>query len=158
MTKDTSTHDDNQFAAMANACVCANFRKASRAVTQLYDEILHPLGIRSTQLTILVEIAAAKSANVSRMSRRLVMAPSTVTRNLNPLLKQNLIVVDKGKNARSKEFRVTSEGYDLLTQAEPLWRKAQDSFIEQLGRSEWDNLTKELAAAVTIAKGTSLYL
>ncbi len=33
--------------------MCATVRRASRALTQLYDETLRPLGLRATQFTIL---------------------------------------------------------------------------------------------------------
>ena len=43
-------------------CACFNFRKASRAVTQFFDETLAPSGLRSTQLVILPNVAAAQPA------------------------------------------------------------------------------------------------
>ena len=42
--------DVNQCAEMARACACLGFRKASRSVTQFYDQLLAPCGLRSTLL------------------------------------------------------------------------------------------------------------
>jgi hypothetical protein len=38
-------------------CVCSTLRMVSRAVTQLYDDILRPSGLRVTQFSILATIA-----------------------------------------------------------------------------------------------------
>ena len=42
-----------QKAISALPCLCASFRRASRALTQLYEQALRPLGVRATQFTVL---------------------------------------------------------------------------------------------------------
>ena len=39
-----------------NACTCGSLRKASRRVSQFYDTALAPIGIKSTQFSILAEV------------------------------------------------------------------------------------------------------
>src|SRR2546430_8478317 len=46
-------------------CVCSTLRMVSRAVTQLYDDILRPSGLRVTQFSILGAIARLGDANRS---------------------------------------------------------------------------------------------
>jgi len=40
-------------------CLCGNVRRTARALTQLYEEALRPLGLRGNQFTILQALALA---------------------------------------------------------------------------------------------------
>src|SRR5215470_6852850 len=78
---------------MVSTCACFNFRKASRTVTQLFDQILAPIGLRSTQLVILVAAQALGPCGLARLARELVMDRSTITRNIHPLVIQEMLQV-----------------------------------------------------------------
>lgn len=39
-------------------CICFNLRKTSRAVSQAYDAFLQPSGLRTTQYSLLSQLAA----------------------------------------------------------------------------------------------------
>jgi hypothetical protein len=80
-------------AQAAAVCACFNFRKASRAVTQHFDEQLQPTGLRSTQLVILLAVAVYESSGMAELARALVMDRSTLTRNLRPLINQGLLTL-----------------------------------------------------------------
>src|SRR5689334_4082927 len=54
-----------QLAEIEATCACSNVRKAARAVTQLYDDVLQPIGLRSTQFTLLIAVALAGEASVT---------------------------------------------------------------------------------------------
>jgi hypothetical protein len=41
----------------------------------------------------------------------------------------------------------------VVETAIPLWRRAQDGFVEHIGRERWDVLRENLSAAVTAARG-----
>ena len=51
--------------------VCFNFnlRRTARAVTQYYDEVLKPSGIKVTQFTILMAIATRKDHTITEIAR-----------------------------------------------------------------------------------------
>ena len=51
---------------VAVGCSCGNLRRASRAVTQLYDGVLQASGLKATQFTLLVAAAELKSAPFQR--------------------------------------------------------------------------------------------
>jgi hypothetical protein len=53
MREQTTQLDGVKLGIVANTCACFNLRKASRTVTQLYDEILQPSGLLATQFTLL---------------------------------------------------------------------------------------------------------
>src|SRR6266487_5773996 len=114
-----------QLAEIAEACACLNVRKAARAVTHLYDEVLQPSGLRSTQFNLLVAVALAGEAPVMRLAEVLVLDRTTLARNLKPLESQGLVVVEPGEDKRVRLIRLTDHGYQLLEQSLPYWRKAQ---------------------------------
>lgn len=74
----------------AATCACFNIRKASRALTGLYDAVLRPASLRSTQATLLMAIAAAETPTISLLAERLVMDRTTLGRDLKPLVAQGL--------------------------------------------------------------------
>ncbi len=147
--------DVDIYAQAAAVCACANFRKVSRTVTQLFDQALQPSGLRSTQFIILLEIATVPSPTIALLARRLVMDPSTVTRNLRPLEKQGLIKTVSTENRRGRVLTLTLEGHERVEQVVPLWERTQNLFIKKLGQKRWSILFKHLQATVTIAHGIS---
>ncbi|HJS08288.1 MAG TPA: MarR family winged helix-turn-helix transcriptional regulator [Pirellulales bacterium] len=126
--------DPKSCAEMARTCACLGFRKASRSVTQLYDQFLAPSGLRSTQLVVLLSAYVLGSSNLRRLADELAMDRSTLTRNLKPLIVQRLLRTVPGKGrGRSKSIEVTLRGQDKLRTAAPLWQLAQESLRERLG-------------------------
>lgn len=146
--------DFSKYAAAAESCACSNFRKASRAVTQLFDHALYPSGLRSTQLIILLEIAVAGSTTAPQLARRLVIDPSTLARNLKLIGKRGWIKADVNPNRRRHAIHLTRRGLAALKKAVPLWRRAQMSFAKTLGEKRWQTLQSDLSAAVAIARGS----
>lgn len=129
-------------------CACANFRKATRAVTQLFDHMLQPSGLRSTQLILLLEIAVEETVSLPVLAHRLVLDASTVSRNLQPLQKQGWVRTVSGKSRRPRVVALTPQGYRVLEAAVPLWERAQDLLTRQLGDERWRHLVQELQATV----------
>ncbi|QDU64355.1 MarR family protein [Planctomycetes bacterium Pan216] len=146
--------DRDALRAAAGQCACANFRKAARAVTQYFDEMLQPIGLRSTQLIIVLVVAAEQPTNITQLAEALVMDRSTLTRNLRPLEKLGLISVNNDRG-RTRLVTLTTEGEKKLAEAIPFWKKAQGQFVDQLGPRQWDALVDQLSATVTIARGDS---
>ena len=133
-------------AEMARVCACLGFRKASRSVTQLYDQFLAPCGLRSTQLVVLLGAYVLGSANLRRLADELAMDRSTLTRNLKPLIAQRLLQTAPTKGrGRSKSIEVTARGQELLLTAAPLWQQAQDSLRQRLGDERLERVVADLA-------------
>ncbi len=151
------TLDPDKFEAktrqVAAGCSCGHLRRASRAVTQLYDGVLQASGLKTTQFTLLVAAAELKAAPVSRMAEALVMDRTTLTRNLKPLVKDGLLAVEPGADRRSRWIRLTPKGRKALAEALPLWDQAQNRMIQGLGRARWQRLIGDLKAAVTLTQG-----
>jgi DNA-binding MarR family transcriptional regulator len=147
--------DSNKYAIAAETCACSNFRKASRALTQMFDHALQPAGLRSTQLIILLEIAVARYATASQLARRLVMDPSTLARNLKLITKQGWVKTKANGSGRGQKISLTPRGMKTVEKAVPLWEHAQMTFAKQLGERRWRTLQSDLSAAVAIARGSA---
>ena len=143
------------WAGILRTCGSFNLRKATRVVTQLYDDILQPTGLRSTQVVLLVALATEGEMSMSYMARELIMAPSTLSRTLIPLERDGLIdITSNGK--RGKLVRLTAAGENALNNAVPYWQKAQEKFLEQAGAVAWTELNERLAGIVAATRRSRL--
>jgi len=120
-------------------CVCLNVRKASRAVTRLYDEALQKTGIRSTQLIILMVLEHLEKVTVSKLAEELVMDASTVARNLRPLHKQGLIQIIPGTDRRQRIVSLTAKGQERVEECLEHWNRAQNKIFSAFSEKEFEN-------------------
>lgn len=154
MREQTTQLDGVKLGIVANTCACFNLRKASRTVTQLYDEILQPSGLLATQFTLLVAIALAGSVTITRLAEELVMDRTTLTRNLKPLERQGLLEIAPGQDQRTRVVTLTASGHEALALAIPLWEQAQASVVEGLGQKRWSTLLSNLSDTVLLTHKT----
>ena len=125
-------------------CACLKVRMAARAVTRAYDSALRPVGLRSTQLSILVAIGIDGAISIAALANFLGMERTTLTRNLQPLEKQELISVGSEGWRRSRTLEITGKGRSRLRQAVPLWERAQDTLKQKLGDQAWGGVRQSL--------------
>ena len=133
-------------------CTCFNLRKTSRAITQHYDRLLQPSGLRATQFTILVVIAKAETITITQLAKQLVMDRTTLTRNLRPLEKQDFIEILPGDDLRTRYVTLSKKGRNVLTKALPHWEKAQLRFEKGLGDNRFESLLSDLSETREIAQ------
>ncbi|MGR3178906.1 MAG: MarR family winged helix-turn-helix transcriptional regulator [Candidatus Anammoxibacter sp.] len=133
-------------------CVCFNFRKATRVVTQIYDEKLRSSGLRATQLSILFVASVEKSTSITRLAEMLVVDRTTLTRNLKPLEKQDLIKIEPGNDSRTRIVKLTEKGCQALEKVLPLWEEAQTCVTNQLGQDRWNDMLGHLSATIALAE------
>jgi DNA-binding MarR family transcriptional regulator len=139
---------------IATQCACVRVRRASRALTRLYDERLRPSGLQASQLTMLAAVATCgdDGANISALADGLVMDRTTLSRNLAPLERGNLVRVARDPaDARVRLVFLTRQGERAIEAAFPLWERAQKHVREQLGPAEVDTLREELGRVVAVA-------
>ena len=137
---------------IASTCACFNLRKASRVVTQLYDEALRPAGILGTQQPTLVSLRARGPVTLGALARTLAMDRTTLTRNLAPLLRDGLVSADPGTDRRERVVTLTAKGGRTLERAIPLWRKAQQRIVRVLGRERFARLVEDLGDVIEAAR------
>jgi DNA-binding MarR family transcriptional regulator len=153
MSCDLPEIDGHQLAEMARTCACFNFRKASRSVTQHFDQILAPTGLRSTQLVILITGQLLGPSSIARLARELVMDRSTLTRNLRPLMNMGLMRFAQHDAVKQKSVELTIEGQAALLRSAPYWDQAQSQLVTRFGPEKWDGIMSELSAIVDATRG-----
>lgn len=140
----------DKYILMLAACTCLNLRKASRVITQIYDEALKPSGLRSTQLPALVMLVSNGPMTVRRLADCLVMDRTSLTRLLRPLSARGLIETAPGEDRRTRELSISPSGREIVAEAFPMWARVQDEVLERLGRSRWRELIENLTDAATL--------
>src|SRR5258705_11609160 len=132
-------------------CVCNALRMASRAVTQLYDDVLRPSALRVTQFSILAMIARMGEANLRQLENTLAMDQTTLTRTLSLLERDRVIERVPHPDGRIKAMRLTSKGRRALETARPLWARVQDTVLRELGTTAWADVQRRLAHLLRVA-------
>ncbi len=127
-------------------CTGANLRRATRAVSRIYDEALAPSGLRGTQFSLLIALSFFKEAPLLRVAEELGLDRTTLTRNLQPLERAGLVASSPGKDQRVRLLRLTDAGQRALQRAYPLWEEAQAKVTKALGQRRWMTLLEGLAA------------
>ena len=131
------------------ACSATALRKASRRVTQLYDDALEPSGLRSTQFAVLSELdrGSAKPPTMADLARALVIERSALGHNLKPLERDGFITLQGGEeDRRRRHVKLTPLGRAKLAEASPLWRSAQTRFDAVFGKAASRDLRATLLA------------
>jgi DNA-binding MarR family transcriptional regulator len=130
-------------------CACFNLRKATRAVTQYYDDILRPTGLRATQFSLLTVVQQFGTVSITRLAEEAVMDRTTLARNLDILEEEGLVRITAGKeDARVREVTLTRAAHEKLASALPYWEKAQRHVTASLGAGRASRLLGDLSAAV----------
>ena len=145
----TSTID-----TIAKTCVAVRLRLLNRVVTNFYDEALRPLGLKVSQLNILIVTAKLGLARPAQVCEILQLDTSTLSRNVKPLQAHGWLEVMPEEDARAQPFRLTAQGKRLIEKALPAWQEAQRQATELLG-DEGIALLDEVAKKVGMAKANS---
>jgi DNA-binding MarR family transcriptional regulator len=120
------------------ACTCGSLRKASRRISQFYDAALAPVGIKSTQYSILAEVERGSvhgPVTMCELADAMVMDRSTLGHNLRPLQRDDLLSLRLTlSDRRKRHVLLTSKGKSTLRRARRLWRAAEGRFEEIFGK------------------------
>jgi DNA-binding MarR family transcriptional regulator len=121
-----------------SACTCGSLRKASRRISQFYDTALAPLGIKSTQYSILSEVARGSiqgPVTMRELATSMVMDRSTLGHSLKPLERDDLVSLRLSVDDRRKRYvELTKKGRSTLQRARRLWRLAEGRFEKIFGK------------------------
>lgn len=132
-------------------CFCANLRRAARAVNQLYEDHLRPVGLTGSQFSILQVLDQAGEQTQGDLGRFLSMDSTTLTRTLAIMERHSWIHKRPGRDRRESLVGLSKAGRKKLAQAVPHWEKAQSEIRSRLPE-RWSTLmqlTTELNHAVS---------
>lgn len=121
-------------------CVCATLRRASRVVTQLYEEAYRPLGLTAPQYTVMAVLTAFGEMTHSRLGELLATDATTLTRTLQLMRRRGWLSTATGKDRRERRISLTPEGSALFEQAKPIWQQVQTRLQQAYGTTDWGRM------------------
>lgn len=131
---DSSMKIDVRTPPPPKGCTALRFRKAARRVSLIYDEHLAPYGLTITQYGLLAHIRRLEGVSIGDLAAELVMDPTTLTRNLAPLIKRKLVAAKPdSRDKRARSLQLTKSGVAALETAAAGWKAAQKSIAAVLG-------------------------
>ena len=134
-------------------CSCNRLRRAARALTQLYDEVMAPSALRITQFALLRAVARAGSAKITELAHWLALDRTALRRNLQLLEQRNLVRVTRGRDARVREVTLTLAGREAIAAATPFWERGQRTVARGLGERKLATLLSALDEVEALASG-----
>lgn len=124
-------------------------RKAARRISQIYDHHLEPTGVTITQFGVLASLTSTDRMAIGPLAEQLCMDPTTLTRNLQPLHREGLVVIEADRRDRRVRWVSLSEaGRQAFDRARPAWREAQNQVIKLIGEEETATLHDALDVAI----------
>jgi DNA-binding MarR family transcriptional regulator len=133
-------------------CACSQLRRAARKLSSLYDRSLESAGVTVTQYALLVNIARAGEISRTSLAAQLGMDRTTLTRNLMPLERANLLSSAKSADRRERLIRLSDKGTSKVRESYVLWKKAQEAFASQMGPVKLQKFRSVLKAAEAAAE------
>jgi DNA-binding MarR family transcriptional regulator len=90
-------------------CNCFAVRSAARHVSQFYDQFLAPIGLRTTQFSILAKLKRLEPLTINALAKDMVVDRTTLGRNVLPLERDGLIRIEPiASDRRAKELHLTN--------------------------------------------------
>ena len=126
-------------------CACAVFRRASRAITRVYERRLRGTGLNITQFTLLQALAHVGPITQGRLGRVLALDSTTLSRTLRPLQAKRWLRSESGTDRRERRLELTAAGRSQLERTSRAWERAQKDLKARLGGERWERLLSELS-------------
>ena len=116
-----------------SGCSSFKLRQLSRRVSQHFDHIVGVAGLKTTQYSLLSHVMRLGPVRPSDLATEMEMDASTLTRNLQPLVKLGWLEVGPGDDGRSRFVTLTDAGRVKRAEAQREWKRAQLAFNAQMG-------------------------
>lgn len=114
-----------------NNCLYFSANSLSRIMTRLADEAFKPTGLSPSHAFLMMIVNENPGIGPNELSKKLQIAPSTVTRFVDVLEKKGMIYRES-EGKVSKIFN-TEKGKNLQETIKSCWGKLYDSYTGQLG-------------------------
>lgn len=131
-----------------DTCLCLHAQRAARALARHFDVALKPVGITSGQFSLLMSLNRPKPPNLGSVAALLAMDRTTLTANLKPLERHELVrTIPDPSDRRARLLLLTPAGQAVLAEAVPIWRSLHAAIESSLSdpallRSELNLLSK----------------
>ncbi len=129
-------------------CNCQALRQAARHVSQIYDDHLATVGLKTQQYSILSKLNRLGPQSINEMAKLMVMDRTTLGRAVRPLERDKLLTIEAGDDARVRRLNLTAAGLAKVKAAAAQWREAQKKFEQTYGVTESAELRSALRRVV----------
>ena len=114
-------------------CTNLKLHQLPRRVARLYEGDMRALGLRNKQYSLLSHVVKLGPIGQAALAAKMELDPSTLTRNLQPLVASGWVRVEPGADARSHLVVATAAGRALREQAQKGWKRSQTALTQRLG-------------------------
>jgi DNA-binding MarR family transcriptional regulator len=118
---------------MARDCMGVRMRMANRVVTAIYDEARTHLGLKGTQLSLLVVVSRQERIRQTELATLFNIDQKTLSRNVEQMCRKGWLALQPNADRRSHWITATAKGCDVLERAYPTWKVAQTEVLRRLG-------------------------
>ncbi len=139
------------YQSVATSCPCFALRKASRAVTHLFDDALRPAELQATQFTLLVALRLLGAVRMCDLAAEVVTDATALSRNVAVLPRRGLVALAAHDDGRSRPVELTAAGEATLDRALPLWEHVYRRLEDALAAPEAAALLDGLDALTRLA-------
>lgn len=123
----------NAVVEQPQGCTNQQLRQLMRRISQYYDLEIGKAGLVGTQYSLLSHVVKLGPVRPGDLAHVMQIDPSTLSRNLRPLIANGWLALLQGDDARSRLITVTAAGRAKRTEAQRRWKVAQDGVNQLLG-------------------------
>ncbi len=127
-------------------CLYFTANSLARAITRMAEECFKPAGLSPSHAFLLLLVLENPGIGPSDLAGRLNLAPSTVTRLADSLIRRGLI--EKSSQGKAVSIRPTPLGESQAQAIAAAWKALHKAYCERLGEKAGDDLARanDLAA------------
>lgn len=114
-------------------CTNLKLRQLMRRVAQVYDVEVGKCGLKGTQYSLLSHVVLLGPLRPGDLAAAMKVTPSTLSRNLQPMVAAGWLEMAAGEDARSRLVLATAAGKDKRVEAQRRWKTAQIAINAALG-------------------------
>lgn len=137
-------------------CTHLQLRQLMRRVARLYDAELAQAGLKTTQFSLLTALDKLGPSQPGALARTLRLQPSTLTRNLQPLVAAGWVAQGAGVDGRSRLVQLTEAGRAKRAEARQRWKSAQLELNRLLGEARVAALHALLQESLALLAGDAV--
>ena len=120
-------------AARPQGCTNLKLRQLMRRVAQHYDTEMAKAGLKTTQYSLLTCLDKLGPMRPADLALQLMVDASTLTRNLQPIVRAGWAVQTAGSDGRSRSITLTAAGRAKRQLGQRHWKAAQLALNQTLG-------------------------